>query len=79
MITKKQFLRGAILQTIFTGLLYLSMPPLAQIYYEYFGDKYIGYTIAGGTVLGIGSFILLLRAWYLAFDKGARKNYNSED
>jgi xanthine/uracil permease len=79
MKTRKYFLRRAIIQTIFTGVLYLSLPPFAQIYFDHFGDKFLPYTVIGGVILGLGSLMLLFMTWAPALDKDIRDKINKEN
>ena len=76
---KHYFLRLAILKTMASGCLYLLMPIGAKIYHNFVGGQYIGYTVFGSGVMILGNFILLIRAWALAFDKDVRKTYLTED
>lgn len=76
---KHYFLRIALLKTIVSGIIYLAMPIFAKIYVEYVGDLYYGYTIFASAIFILTNMILLVRAWTLAFDKDARKEYLSED
>ena len=76
---KHYFLRIAMLKTTASGCFYLLMPLAAKFYNQYVGSEYIGYKIFGAGVMILGNFILLVRAWALAFDKDTRKSYLTED
>lgn len=76
---KHYFLKMAILKTMATGIFYLFLPIGAKLYHHYIGLEYWGYIVFGSGIMILANLVLLLRAWTLAFDSQARKDYYTED
>lgn len=78
MKTRNYYLTRAIIHTLLTALVYLCIPKLAIIYYDWMKGEYIGYTIFAGCILVLMTIILLFISWIPALDKDERNKRNQE-